>query len=146
MDPSPVICNGTRLSSVKAWSVFAWPSVLWQAPRRPLPQLSHLGTYVTSLGNPMTPCAGQTVWGEPLGDQAAGLAWDWIELAQGVIAMLDPMGVITNVRWLDANGRVLTPSEAAPYLNELVHSLPWQCKVQQVVHSEVQWALQHLAP
>ncbi|MDH3210360.1 MAG: hypothetical protein OEL91_08280, partial [Burkholderiaceae bacterium] len=109
-------------------------------------QLLHLGTYITSFGSQLTPCSGQTVWGEPPGNNTAGLAWDWIELSQGIIAMADPMAVITNVRFLGPDGGVLTPIEAAPRLNEVVHSLPWQSKVQQVLHSEVQRALQQLEP
>ncbi|MDH3461899.1 MAG: hypothetical protein OEM00_13210 [Burkholderiaceae bacterium] len=105
-----------------------------------------MGTYITSLGSAVTPCSGQTVWGESSGDFAAGLAWDWVELAQGIIAMSDPMSVVTNVRLLGPCGGVLTPVEAAPHMNEVVHSLPWQSKVQQMVHSEVQRALQQLEP
>ena len=35
------------------------------------------------------PCSGQTVWGSPSSDQAAGVAWDWIEVREGVVAMAD---------------------------------------------------------
>jgi hypothetical protein len=117
-----------RPASIPAWAVFAWPTVLWQAPGPERTQFLHLGTRVTYSGDPI--CSGQTLWGDADGAQAAGLAWDWIELARGVVAMADPMAVITNVRLLGPDGGVLTAVEAAPHLNELVHALPWQCEVQ----------------
>ena len=116
---------------IPAWAVFAWPTVLWQAPHHERLHFLHLGTRVTYTGDPV--CSGQTLWGDPAGDHAAGLAWDWIELAQGVVAMADPMAVITNVRLLGPGGAVLTSVEAALHLHELVHALPWQCEVQRAL-------------
>jgi len=112
-----------------AWAVFAWPTVLWQAPRPGRLHFQHLGTHVTTVGNPVAPSSGQTLWGDAEGDATAGLAWDWVELAQGIVAMADPMAVITNVRLLGPGGEVLTSVEAAPHLNEMVHALPWQDEV-----------------
>lgn len=116
---------------IPAWAVFAWPTVLWQPPHPDRLHFLHLGTRVTCSGEPV--CSGQTLWGDPDGAHAAGLAWDWIELAQGVVAMADPMAVITNVRLLGPGGSVLTSIEAAPHLNEMVHALPWQCEVQRAL-------------
>lgn len=111
--------------------VFAWPTVLWQAPPPARPNFMHLGTRVT-FGRD-APRSGQTIWGDPDGDRAAGLAWDWIELAQGVVAMADPMALVTNVRLIRPGGKVMSPVEAAPHLNELVRALPWQSEVQRAL-------------
>ncbi len=116
---------------IPAWALFAWPTVLWQAPRTQGCRFLHLGTRVTTLGQPV--CSGQTLWGDADVEPAAGIAWDWIELTQGVVAMADPMAVITNVRLLGPGGDVLTAAEAAPHLNELVHALPWQREVQRAI-------------
>lgn len=118
-------------ASIPAWAVFAWPTVLWQAPHPERLRFLHLGTRVTYAGDPV--CSGQTLWGDPDGEHAAGLAWDWVELAQGVVAMADPMAVITNVRLLGPSGVVLTASEAALHLNEMVQALPWQFEVQRAL-------------
>jgi hypothetical protein len=118
-------------AAIPAWAVFAWPPVLWQAPPPPRRHFHHLGTRVTFSGEPLR--SGQTIWGDPEGDEAAGMAWDWIELAQGVVAMADPMALITNVRLLGPRGCVMTSVEAAPHLNELVHALPWQSEVQRAL-------------
>lgn len=117
--------------SIPAWAVFAWPTVLWQAPHPQGCRFLHLGTRVTTLGQPV--CSGQTLWGDSDADPAAGIAWDWIELTHGVVAMADPMAVITNVRLLGPGGEVLTAAEAALHLNELVHALPWQYEVQRAI-------------
>ncbi len=131
MKAHTAVSSHARPAPIPAWAVFAWPTVLWQAPHRERRRFLHLGTRVTYTGDPV--CSGQTLWGDPDGEQAAGLAWDWIELAQGVVAMADPMAVITNVRLLGPGGEVLTAVEAAPHLNGLVHALPWQCEVQRAL-------------
>jgi len=131
MKAHSIVAKRAPINSIPAWAVFAWPTVLWQAPHPEHPHFLHLGTRVTYSGDPV--CSGQTLWGDPDGAHAAGLAWDWIELAQGVVAMADPMAVITNVRLLGPGGEVLTSVEAAPHLNELVHALPWQCEVQRAL-------------
>jgi hypothetical protein len=118
-------------AAIPAWAIFAWPTVLWQAPSPGRAHFLHLGTRVTFNGEPLR--RGQTLWGDPEGEQAAGLAWDWIELAQGVFAMADPMAVVTNLRLLGPGGAVMTATEAAPHLNDLVHALPWQCEVQRAL-------------
>lgn len=120
--------SAARSGPIPAWAVFAWPTVLWQAPHRRPPRFRHLGTRVTYAGAPVR--SGQTLWGDGEGELAAGLAWDWIEVAQGVVAMADPMAVVTNVRLLGPGGEVLTANEAAPHLTGLVHALPWQTEVQ----------------
>lgn len=72
---------------------------------------------------------GQTVWGGRAGDTAAGISWDWIEVADGIVALADPMMMTTNLRLLGAEGEVLTAHETAPHLNGVVHGLPWQQEV-----------------
>jgi hypothetical protein len=72
---------------------------------------------------------GQTAWGGRAVDSAAGLSWDWIEIADGVIAIADPMTMTTNLRLLGPEGEVLTAHSAAPHLNRIAHQLPWQAEV-----------------
>ncbi len=67
-------------------------------------------------------------------DGEAGVAWDWVQLSRGVVAMADPMSVISNLRLVGSAGEVLTAWEAALYLNEIVHALPWQDEVQRALH------------
>ncbi len=117
-----------------AWIVCAWPPVLWQADAASRLQLVHLGTRVLHYGDHACQCSGQTLWGEASNDRSAGVAWDWIELEEGVVAIADPLGLVTNLKLLDARGEALSAFEVAVHLNGLVHALPWQTEVQRALH------------
>ena len=103
---------------------------MWQAALADGLQLQHLRTRITlnserSGGG----VAGQTLWGGASADGQAGVAWDWVQISQGVVAMSDPLSVISNLRLLGDEGEVLTSWQAARYLNQMVHALPWQGEV-----------------
>ena len=116
-----------------AWIVYAWAPVLWQASAAPELHLVHLGTRVLTFGDGEGPCSGQTLWGDESDARAAGVAWDWVELRQGVVAMADPLGMVTNLRLIDAQGEALSQTQAAVRLHELVHALPWQSEVKRAL-------------
>jgi hypothetical protein len=116
-----------------AWIVYAWAPVLWQADRAPRLNLVHLGTHVLTFGDDDAPCSGQTLWGDHSEECAAGVAWDWVEVRQGVVAMSDPLGMITNLRFLDAHGEVMSQTQVAVHLQPLVHALPWQSEVERAL-------------
>ena len=116
-----------------AWIVYAWAPVLWQAASPPELHLVHLGTRVLTFGDDDGPCSGQTLWGDQTVACSAGVAWDWVELRQGVVAMSDPLGVVTNLRLLDADGEEMTQTQIAVRLQQLVHALPWQSEVTRVL-------------
>lgn len=103
---------------------------MWQAALADGLQLQHLRTRITlnserSGGG----VAGQTLWGGASADGQAGVAWDWVQISHGVVAMSDPLSVISNLRLLGDEGEVLTSWQAARYLNQMVHALPWQGEV-----------------
>ncbi len=112
-----------------SWSLYSWPAVFCQASPRQNLHFVHLGTRVLHPGSGASPPCGQTLWGECSLDQSAGLAWDWVQICDGVVAMADPMCVVTNLRLVGTQGQVLTAREAALYLGRLVHQLPWQDEV-----------------
>jgi hypothetical protein len=130
--------RGTNIDSTTvmtpAWIVCAWPPILWQASRAPQLHLTHLGTRVLSFGDESSPCTGQTLWGDESENCSAGVAWDWVRLLPGVVAMSDPLGLVTNLKLLDDQGEALTQIEAAVRLHQLVHALPWQSEVQRALH------------
>ena len=77
--------------------------------------------------------AGQTVWTATAADGDAGVAWDWIQIAHGVIAIADPMALVTNVRLIGNQGEVWTAPQSAMFLNHLVRELPWQLEVRRAL-------------
>lgn len=117
------------------WSIRAWPPILWQAWRERQLTLHHLGTRVALQDDPSSPPAGQTIWGGTADAGEAGVAWDWVSITDDIVAIADPMSVITNLRLVGERGEVLTALESARYLNEIVHALPWQCEVQRALQA-----------
>jgi len=111
------------------WIVSAWPPVLWQADAAPELHFVHLGTHVLTDDSEAGMFVGQTLWGEASGERSAGVAWDWVQIQQGVVAIADPFGLVTNLRLVDSHGEALAPYETAAHLNEIVHALPWQTEV-----------------
>jgi hypothetical protein len=81
----------------------------------------------------MVRTSGQTLWGGNLDDGDAGVAWDWVQISRGVVALADPMSVVTNLRLVGDEGEVLTALQSALYLNALVHGLPWQTEVERAL-------------
>ena len=116
-----------------AWIVYAWPRVLCEAMYAPKLHFAHLSTQVLEKGDAQRPACGQTLWLGDDGKRQAGVAWDWISLPAGLVAMVDPMSLVTNLQFLTAGGEVLAPHESVRQLNEIVHTLPWQYEVQRAL-------------
>lgn len=129
------LSSASVLPLATAWSLRAWPPLLWQASDSAHVRFHHLGTRITLSSD--APVAGQTVWAAHADKGEAGMAWDWVQIARGVVAIADPMSVVTNVRLMGDEGEVLTAMEAARFLNELVRTLPWQDEVQRALRHHV---------
>lgn len=85
-------------------------------------------------GDAEHPSMGQTLWtGASENGASAGVAWDWIRLPEGVVAMADPLSLVTNLQFVSTAGEVLAPLESVLQLNEIVHGLPWQDEVQRAL-------------
>lgn len=115
------------------WIVSAWPPVLWQHDASPRLQLVHFGTSVLTIRDRGNPTSGQTLWADSAGERSAGVAWDWIEIRDGVYAVADPLGLVTNLQLLDVDGSALDERTAMLRLNFWVHSLPWQREVRRAL-------------
>jgi hypothetical protein len=111
---------------------------LWQVDNLRSLLMRHLGTRVTNPGDQTSRTSGQTIWATTAPHGQAGMAWDWIQLSAGVVAMADPLSVITNLRLINPDGEALSQLEALRHLNEVVHVLPWQDEVERVlmVHAQ----------
>ncbi|NRF69365.1 hypothetical protein HLB44_20405 [Aquincola sp. S2] len=118
------------------WSLHAWKPVFWQLDRISTLRLRHLGTHVTQSPSPSPsgPQAdpahwpgGHTLWAahhERHGDVA--LAWNWmVDERCGAVLIRDPFGIVTNLRFVAADGEVLTAYHATLHLGVIVRSLPW---------------------
>jgi hypothetical protein len=120
-----------------SWSIRAWAPLLWQADGASRLQFDHLDTQIFPASAEDARVCGQTVWRTDAPDGEAGVAWDWVMLSDDVIAMADPMCVVTNLRLLGERGQVLTSWEAARHLSRIVYALPWQGEVQRAVRQQL---------
>lgn len=126
-----------NLANCQSWALRGWPPVLWQPCTKASLHLRHVGTHVSHPGDQINRCSGQTIWAAESEDGEAGVAWDWIQLSRGIVAMADPMTVVTNLRLVSPEGDVLTAFEAARHLNSLLHQLPWQDEVERVLAADL---------
>lgn len=115
---------------------YSWPTVFWRTNSNRRPSFKHLATRVTSRRTSSEPYSGHTIWRGLAQDGDAGLAWDWIEIANGVVAMVDPMSVSTNLRLVNMHGDILPTTEAALHFNQFVRRLPWQEEVWKLLKTQ----------
>jgi hypothetical protein len=119
-----------------AWMVYVWRPVLWRTSSTTPLKLVHSGTRVLSLGEDEGPRSGQTLWCNDCTEHEAGVAWDWVELRAGVVAMSDPMGMVTNLRMTNERGDSLSTMQMTLVLHRLVHDLPWQIEVTKILKKQ----------
>lgn len=125
--------DATATASRTPWALGSWPPVFWQANSRRRLRFVHLATRVTTGKCTRQPCCGQTIWVGSSTDCDARLAWDWIEIDRGIVAMVDPMAVLTNMHVVNLEGNILPAVEAALYINQFVRRLPWQEEVRRLL-------------
>lgn len=129
--------------TIPAWQLISWKPVLTTLPEfrrvlahmRPLSDAS--GEAVERAGVRSGPRRGQALWAATHQGQPLGLAWDWAEVRKDVVALCDPMNVLSNVRLVDEEGALLGASERVLHLNSAIHELDWQARV---TRRQAKWA------
>jgi hypothetical protein len=120
------------MNQLHPWMIASWPIIERSVDSAPelAANLRHLGTTVSSDCDDYGRLMGHTMWGGI--DSGVGIAWDWVETLDGVFAMSDPMGIVTNISFVDELGTGLSELMAAVQLNNITHELPWQPEVRQL--------------
>jgi len=116
---------------LQSWQVLSLPQVECYLPKHvsaALP-LRHLGTIVQPEPLEDGRRMGDTVWGTLATGQLMAVSWDWIEILPGVVCMVDPSNVLTNIRFMDGHDCYEEPSQATLSINALIHSTSWQAAV-----------------
>lgn len=67
---------------------------------------------------------GTTVWGSK--SNAIGIAWGWGEVRKDVVAISDPMTVLSNLHLMGEDGNPIEESGRLLTLHSILHELPWQ--------------------
>jgi hypothetical protein len=106
------------------WSLTSWPRYEWYMPtqRRSWPEFVH----ATTVLHPEIQGRGTTLWVGELRDRKVGLAWDWVEVQAGVVAMVDPNAIMSNLLFLRDQLHCESELGSVVSRTRLVHELPWQ--------------------
>lgn len=68
---------------------------------------------------------GQEVW-STIDERPIQIAWEWTEIQPDVVALFDPMNILSNVALIDGDGHALARSRRMLHLNQVVHQLDWR--------------------
>ena len=122
---------------LQSWMIKSWPIIDWfpPSPEDEWPSFHHMSTQVRQERRGTEPCVGSTVWVGFIDGVYAGLAWEWVELRSGVVMLADPNSIITNVQVVGADRQATDPLDAIVNLNVILHRLPWQDSVGEVLTS-----------
>jgi hypothetical protein len=122
--------------TVRSWMVKSWPQVRLQVTDdfRGMPEFQHISTLWRE--DPAGPegRVGETVWAARLGNQdVVGLAWEWVEVRPGLVALLDPNAMISNAKLVGEDGRELDELRSIIAVNVVSHAVPWQARALDVI-------------
>ena len=113
---------------IPAWQVITWSPVVATVDQfaRSVRRFRHLGTsvHVDERGRGLK--YGQVLWGVADDAGPMGVAWDWAEVDDHVIALADPMKVLSNLNLVNDDGSALSESHRIVRLNTAIHALRWQ--------------------
>lgn len=118
-------------SNFAPWAVVSWPEVEYYLPKQRArwPRFRQGGiSFECQPAGQLQ--AGTSVWVTEIADKQVGLAWDWVETRNGVVALIDPNGIVSNLRFLRDEDHFESPAAAVVSATRLVHALPWQKVVQ----------------
>ncbi len=116
--------------STSIWpNVIAWPAVDVPINTEQLQwvtELRHHRTVTFELDAEKRERTGATLWESRWQGQRVGIGWRWVARGHRVIALADPMDIVTNARLRLSDGQVLDDGFGFVQLNNILHGLPWQ--------------------
>ena len=117
--------------TIPAWHVITWPKVLATVNELEgaVARMRHVSTSVHADPLSSDRLCGQVLWGGDIGGTQIGIAWDWTLLSSEVVAMADPMKVLTNLVLMECNGELLDDMGSILRLNSAIHELGWQSRM-----------------
>ena len=117
--------------TIPAWQVMTWDAVPMGVSEleRTITRMEHLGTSVCIDTENADKRCGQALWGAELNGHRVGIAWDWAEVVRDVVAMVDPMKILSNITVVDEDGRRLEAQHQIVALNNAIHELHWQVQI-----------------
>ncbi len=95
----------------------------WRAPEKSAPP----SPFADLLGN------GFSTWEISTRESCIWLAWDWVILTGGVIALTNPLEIRSNAMLLGEGYRHLPRQDSSAILVSLIHDLPWRDEVESLL-------------
>jgi hypothetical protein len=119
--------------NVPAWQVITWGAVAISPQRWPeiIEKLKHSSASFYVDGDDDRVKKGQVLWATEDDVEPVGIAWDWAVLRDKLFVVSDPMHIQSNAYLTDDQGEPLDHREQLLRLNDVVHALPWQQRLQQ---------------
>lgn len=123
---------------VPVWSLRSWEPVRTTVRElmRAAPRMRPLGVSFLANGPEDRRRQGQVLWGTRMAGRQVGIAWDWAEVRGNVVALADPMQVLSNMVIVDDVGAVMEKSNALLYLNGVIHNVDWQSHLCEMTHTQ----------
>jgi hypothetical protein len=115
--------------TMRSWMVMAWPRVDHKvsAELLGLPGFKHMETALRQDPDESGRRVGESVWlSVQRGKRVTGVAWEWVEVAPGLVALSDLNSVVSNARWVSELGTEFDELTSVVVLNLVLHALPWQ--------------------
>ncbi len=113
---------------IQAWSIISMPQVVWSRAEVMASRFEHGGTQIQQAADRALVRRGQTIWWMRIAGQSGAIAWDWVEVREGIVTMVDPMALLSNIA-IDSTPTGEQFGDRLVALNEWVHRIPWQTVV-----------------
>lgn len=120
--------------NVPCWHVLTWKRIEVSAT-----QFSNAVRHMRCLGisvrdDEAMPAKrrGEVVWSTNVKGHELGVAWEWGEVSDGIVAMIDPLTILSNVELVADDGSPMGSDEFILHLNSAVNRLPWQSAVRRL--------------
>lgn len=118
-----------------AWELLSWPTV-WASDEHHASiasKMRHLSTSVSEDRTEEGYVFGQVLFGLESAEEKVGIAWDWVALGGKILAIADPMAIVSNLHFLGEDGRAVREAARILELNNVVNSVPWQRRVRRAL-------------
>lgn len=116
---------------IQPWHVAAWRRVELPIAQRSwilrrLEPMALAGDMVAAwAGNGR----GQVTWGCDTPQGPVGLTWEWFAIRPRILALADPMSIVSNLDFVDGDGRPFGEGRRVVELNNVISRLAWQAPI-----------------
>lgn len=117
--------------NLPCWHLLAWKRVEVTAAQfsKAVRHMRCLGVSIREGESTRTRRLGETLWGVDLHEGTIGIAWEWGEVSEGIVALVDPLTILSNVCLVTDDGVSISSDELILHLNCAVNNLRWQPSV-----------------